>query len=149
MTKLRKHRVTMAEKDAYRNSKLQLQNHFSTFILKNKSHSATSILSRQPKAVFYNSTASLDTLIWVDIWSLVNYKTDFDNFSGSKTSQLVGCEYQSSYKRWRQKFLPVIKSNNMRSRLKTIHMSTKPAIEETKACLQYRLQQLSRLWNNN
>ena len=57
---MRKCHVTRTKKDAYINNEMQLQNHSLTFIHKNKSLSATSILSRSPMA--YSSTASLDKL---------------------------------------------------------------------------------------
>ena len=53
------------QKDAYISNEIKFQNHFLTFIHKNKSlPSATSILSRSP--MVYDTTASLDKLTCTD-----------------------------------------------------------------------------------
>ena len=70
-------------KHAYISKEMQLQNHFLTFIHKNKSLlSATSILSRSPMA--YNTTASLEILTGTDFVDLRRCGDRFGQFSFSK-----------------------------------------------------------------
>ena len=72
----------MTKWDAYISKEMQLQNHSSTFILKNKSlFSATSILSLSPMA--YNTTASLDKLTCNDYVDFGKYRDRFGRFTWS------------------------------------------------------------------
>ena len=78
-----KRHVTLTKKDAYVSNKMELQNHFLTFIHENKSFlSPTSFLSRSPTA--YNTTASLDKLICTDCVDFGNCHDRFGQFSWSK-----------------------------------------------------------------
>ena len=73
----------MTKKDAYMSNGMQLQNHSSTSIHKNKSLlPATSILSRSPMA--YNTTASLDKLTCTDYMDFGKCQDRFGQFSWSK-----------------------------------------------------------------
>ena len=71
------------QKRAYISNEMQLQNHSSTFIQKNKSLlSATSILSCSPMA--YNTTASLDKLTCTDYVDFGKCQDRFGRFFWSK-----------------------------------------------------------------
>ena len=79
--------VTKTEKDAYMSNGVQLQNHSSTFIHKNKSLlSATSILSCSP--MVYNTTASLDKLTCTDYVDFGKCPDRFGLFSWSKNDSM-------------------------------------------------------------
>ena len=72
------------QKDAYISNDLQLQNHSSTFIHKNKSLlSATSVLSCSPLA--YNTTAYLEKLTCTDCVDFGKCQDKFGQFSWSKS----------------------------------------------------------------
>ena len=71
------------QKDAYMNNEMQHQNHCLTFFHKNKSIlSATSILSCSPMA--YNTTTSLDKLIFTDYVDFGKCEDRFGRFPWSK-----------------------------------------------------------------
>ena len=73
--------VKVTKKDAYISNELQLKNHSSSFINKNKSLlSATSIQSRSPMA--YNTT-SLDKLTYTDYVDFGRCLERFGRFSWS------------------------------------------------------------------
>ena len=80
---IRKCHVTVTENDAYMSNEMQLQNHSSTFIHKNKSLlPATSIPSRSPVA--YNTTASLNNLTCTDYVDFGKCQDRFGRFSWFK-----------------------------------------------------------------
>ena len=71
------------QKHAYISNGMQLQNHSSTFIHKNKPLLlATSFLSRSPRA--YNTTASLDKLTFTDYVDFGKLQDRFGHFFGPK-----------------------------------------------------------------
>ena len=75
--------ATMTKKEAYKSSKLQLQNQSSTFIHENKPlRPATSILSHSPEVG--NSTVSLEKLTCSDYVDFVNCQDRFGQFLWSK-----------------------------------------------------------------
>ena len=77
-----KNHVTNTERNAFISNKMQLQNLSLTFFHKSKSLSATSILSRSPKA--YNTPASLDKLTCTDYVDFGKGQDIFGQFSWSK-----------------------------------------------------------------
>ena len=69
----------------YESSNLQLQDHSSTFILKNESFlSATSVLSQRPKPMPYSTTASTDELTRTDYLHFGKCQDGLCRFSWSK-----------------------------------------------------------------
>ena len=77
----------MTKKNAYKSNEMQLQNHSSTFINKNKSlASATSILSCSHMA--YNTTASLHKLTCTNYVDFGKCQDRFGRFSWSKNDSI-------------------------------------------------------------
>ena len=88
----------MAKKDAYNNNEVQLLNHSLSFFFRNFSvHSATSLLSRSPKA--YNTTASMDKLTCTDYVDFGKCQDRFGQFSWSKNDSYYLDEKLIEFKR--------------------------------------------------
>ena len=78
--------VTMTKKDTYISNEKQLQKHSLTFIHKNKSLSATSIVS--PSHMAYNTTNSLDKLNCTDYVDFGKSSDRFGRFSWTKKDSI-------------------------------------------------------------
>ena len=95
------------QKDAYSSNEMQLQNHSSTFLHKNKSLLlATSFLSRSPMA--YNTTASLDKLTCTDYVDFGKHQDRFGQFSWcKKDSNYLDVTFKAFKKDNNKEFQPI------------------------------------------
>ena len=74
----------MTSKNAYISNELQLQNHSSTFFLKNNSFPLTTSI-QSPSLMAHNTTVSLDKMTCTDFVDFAKIQNRFGQFSMSKT----------------------------------------------------------------
>ena len=136
------------KKEAYISNNVQHQSHSITFLLKNKSLSTSSVLSRRSNLMAYNTTASRDKLTCTDYRDFRKRESRFRQFSWSKKDSNYLVVKLNVQERWHQRLSPGPNSYNGRDRLQpncTIEESAGDCKQKTsverKTCTQCWYQQ--------